>query len=282
MRNLKKAKIDPIIFLQQIVNSKKGDAQTRIKRLQPQIIPRFEEYNGKACKDRLHTIQVQWSYDNQAKDSDGYFLYKQYDNSEAKIANLRAEIIENNDGKITLTCPICGRQDATDLDHYIPRQILPEFSIHPFNLIPTCHRCNNKKGILWLESGNRLIFNAYYDAVTDEELFNVNVVIRNKLPEISLTLKTFNPPIKYATQIALTTIEKLGLLLIFQEEINKNLKDETMRIKILKRNNTDIDFIKSVYSDMADEEQNVNDLKRILFKTIAYEPTLTKWLEQNI
>lgn len=195
---------------------------------------------------------------------------------------MRAEIIENNDGKITLTCPICGRQDATDLDHYIPRQILPEFSIHPFNLIPTCHRCNNKKGILWLESGNRLIFNAYYDAVTDEELFNVNVVIRNKLPEISLTLKTFNPPIKYATQIALTTIEKLGLLLIFQEEINKNLKDETMRIKILKRNNTDIDFIKSVYSDMADEEQNVNDLKRILFKTIAYEPTLTKWLEQNI
>ena len=282
MRNLKKTKTNPIDFLQQIVSSKKGDNKTRMERLHPQMIDRFREYNDKAGSNSLHTLQVQWSYDSKAKESDGYFLYIQYDNSEAKIADLRARIIASNDGKITLTCPICGRQDATDLDHYIPRQILPEFSIHPYNLIPTCHRCNNNKGTLWLESGNRLIFNAYYDTVTDEELFDMNVVIQNKLPVINLKLKKFSTPVKPATRIALSTIEKLELLPIFQEETNKNLKEEIMRIKVLAKRHTDIDSIKGSYSDMAEEQENINDLKKILFNAIAHEPTLNRWIEQNL
>jgi hypothetical protein len=35
----------------------------------------------------------------------------------------------------------------TDLDHYLPKSLYPHLSIHPYNLIPTCHACNSwRKG----------------------------------------------------------------------------------------------------------------------------------------
>lgn len=145
MRNLNKATTNPETFLKEIINSKKKENKKRLERLKSDLIERFEIYTNKANNRTLHTLVEKWHYDKDCKICDGYFLYHQYDNSDACISKLRGEIIENNNGEITLTCPICGLRDATDLDHYIPRQLFPEFSIHPYNLIPICHKCNNKK-----------------------------------------------------------------------------------------------------------------------------------------
>ena len=110
----------------------------------------------------------------------------------------------------------------------------------------------------------------------------MNVAIQDGLPVINLTLKAFDAPVRPATRIALSTIEKLELLPIFQEEINKNLKEEIMRIKVLAKRHADIDSIKGLYLDMAEEQENINDLKKILFNAIAHEPILNRWIEQNI
>lgn len=51
-------------------------------------------------------------------------------------------------------CPICdqthyytyslkeGKIHAT-LDHFLPKSLYPHFACHPYNLVPTCHRCNS-------------------------------------------------------------------------------------------------------------------------------------------
>ena len=33
---------------------------------------------------------------------------------------------------------------------------------------------------------------------------------------------------------------------------------------------------------MAEEQENINDLKKILFNAIAHDPTLNRWIEQNL
>jgi hypothetical protein len=67
-----------------------------------------------------------------------------------------------------IMCPLCGQKIVADLDHYIPRALMPEYSVHLLNLIPTCHECNDDKGDLWLdEGGKRIIFNAYFDKIAD-------------------------------------------------------------------------------------------------------------------
>lgn len=42
-------------------------------------------------------------------------------------------------------CCFCSDGDPTEIDHFLPKSIFPEFSILPINLVPACHRCNKLK-----------------------------------------------------------------------------------------------------------------------------------------
>lgn len=77
-----------------------------------------------------------------------------------------------------IMCPLCGQKIVADLDHYIPRSLMPEYSVHLLNLIPTCHECNDDKGDLWLdEAGKRIIFNAYFDKLADMSVLLKSLII---------------------------------------------------------------------------------------------------------
>lgn len=72
-------------------------------------------------------------------------------------------------------CPLCQLEAVSELDHYMPKSIFPEFSIYHKNLIPICHTCNNLK-----ETNNDIIFpHLYYEDIDGEELLKVYMVSRN-------------------------------------------------------------------------------------------------------
>ena len=61
----------------------------------------------------------------------------------------------DNNSKICV-CPVCdatafftiAQQQRnlkvyTDIDHYLPKDLYPHLSIHPYNLVPLCHNCNS-------------------------------------------------------------------------------------------------------------------------------------------
>lgn len=287
MRNLNKATTNPETFLEDIINSKKEGNKKRMESLKPDLIERFKIYTNEANNGTLHTLVEKWHYDKDCQMCDGYFLYHQYDNSDACISKLRGEIIVNNNGEITLTCPICGLRDATDLDHYIPRQLFPEFSIHPYNLIPICHKCNNKKSTHWCESNKRTIFNAYYDRITDVSLFNVDVVIEKKLPKIILQINSFTPPIQEDIRIAVSTIKLLELLPLFNKHINKMLSKEMDRLKFERKHltilslNDFIIYMKQIYEDMTNKIGDVNNLDKILYSVISQNEVILQWMKNN-
>lgn len=63
-------------------------------------------------------------------------------------------------------CPMCGVGFVSDLDHYLPKEKFPEFSVLALNLVPVCSRCNGKKRSVAGDREGRF-FHAYYDDVPE-------------------------------------------------------------------------------------------------------------------
>ena len=282
MKRINKASILPNDLLDEVEGRKKKENKIRLQGMMNSLRRLYEEYADKANKGVLHTLISQWDYDKTMTDSDGYFLYHQYDNSKKSMADLQTKIIEANGGKVVLRCPICGLRETSDMDHYAPRQLFPEYSIHAYNLIPICHQCNNDKSNLWCENGHRLIFNAYYDTPTDEPIFDVSVQEENGVLSIKISLKPISNP-KEETRLALSTIDKLDLVPFINYKVNdmfsKRIDEIIRRRKHYKGPFEDFWTMESgALSDAVSSINDVNDFDRIVCSTVKDTPLVRTWL----
>jgi 5-methylcytosine-specific restriction endonuclease McrA len=88
-------------------------------------------------------------------------------------------------------CPFCGFAQATTLDHYMPKNKFPSFSISPLNLIPSCSDCNRGKNEGVAGSQSEQIIHPYYDHCLFNEQWLYAKVNETRPP--SLTFFT-DPP----------------------------------------------------------------------------------------
>ncbi|MEV0058297.1 HNH endonuclease signature motif containing protein [Nocardia sp. NPDC050718] len=79
------------------------------------------------------------------------------------LEGLRNEVIR---GAVRRLCPMCGQREASTLDHFLPKEIFPEYSIFPLNLIPACPECNTQKRSYVGDHQTRLI-HAYLDDLSN-------------------------------------------------------------------------------------------------------------------
>lgn len=75
-------------------------------------------------------------------------------------------------------CPLCGIGATTDLDHYLPESKYNCLAILSSNLIPTCHKCNNKKRTSVLQD-NIGFLHLYYFEQPDEIFFTASTEIKD-------------------------------------------------------------------------------------------------------
>lgn len=76
-----------------------------------------------------------------------------------------------------LCCPMCGSPTTGTLDHYLPREQYPEFSVLPCNLVPACGLCNSgAKGKTYkgVASPERFL-HPYFDTTASQEIWRVMV-----------------------------------------------------------------------------------------------------------
>ncbi|MDQ4419035.1 hypothetical protein OOT33_01050 [Sphingobium sp. DEHP117] len=66
-------------------------------------------------------------------------------------------------------CPFCGIGESSTLDHYLPKEKHPEFSVFPINLVPSCAVCNTRKRDRILDEGTnvRMFLHPCYDVIPD-------------------------------------------------------------------------------------------------------------------
>lgn len=78
----------------------------------------------------------------------------------------------------TPVCSMCNERDPTQLDHFLPRELFPELSVLPENLIPCCSVCNHRKSTIYVDAAGDLVFaHAYKDQFGDRAFLSASVQI---------------------------------------------------------------------------------------------------------
>jgi hypothetical protein len=74
-------------------------------------------------------------------------------------------------------CPFCGLSESSTLDHYLPKELNPQFAIFPKNLVPCCPLCNTRKRdkVLDEETDIRIFLHPYFDDIPQALFMKVNV-----------------------------------------------------------------------------------------------------------
>ncbi|NQZ05659.1 MAG: hypothetical protein HRT35_00725 [Algicola sp.] len=83
-----------------------------------------------------------------------------------RLAALRSRLILASN-----RCPVCSISTVEDLDHHLPESVYELLAIYSSNLIPMCHKCNNKKRAVAGETPQNSFIHAYYDKVPQDERF---------------------------------------------------------------------------------------------------------------
>lgn len=245
---------------------------------------KFDEYTNKIRPFRLEKLNKPLELTKEEKFTIRH-LYESGKDIRARIWN---ELIKINGGK-QIKCPLCGERYITELDHYVPREIYPEFSIHCLNLIPLCHDCNHQKGSKWLNrAGERLIFNAYFDAPTTQFLFKVKVNFANNFP--NLTVNIDNGKINTQEEkLEKRTIETLELCQYYQNKANDILKKEILRIqeraakevKIIGGKSKFWRIEKDIYKTYANNYHNYN-VSEVLVYMSMNDTLMEQWILKAI
>jgi hypothetical protein len=112
------------------------------------------------------------------------FLKGHYSSPPADLAHITAmrESTEH------LVCPMCGSMHSGTLDHYLPKEGYPIFSVFSKNLVPAC-KCNSKRGEAL--SGNNpgeRVLHPYFDDCLSERLVSGKFEDLGEVPRVSLAL----------------------------------------------------------------------------------------------
>lgn len=90
-------------------------------------------------------------------------------------------------------CPFCGISESSTLDHYLPKEQYPEYSILPSNLVPSCSVCNTRKRDRILDEGTnvRMFLHPCYDSIPALEF--LKVCTRMEADALILTYRLTRP-----------------------------------------------------------------------------------------
>lgn len=107
------------------------------------------------------------------------------------LEELRDEVLATS-SPIHRKCPYCGVGRVAAIDHYLPKNHYPEFSILFLNLIPICARCNQRKLDRCRFSTGGSFFHSYLDPAIDDALLvatidcsGPSIAVKYSVPTVS-------------------------------------------------------------------------------------------------
>ena len=209
-----------------------------------------------------------------------------YDSKPQLIQDIRNDLMKINGGGTRYKCPLCEVNDVYHLDHYIPREKMPEFSVHPLNLIYLCHNCNETKGTKWLDAaGQRMIFNAYFDSLSGLETLvcKVNKII-NGMPWADIIENTaihHNDD----SRRELKTYKELGIDKLYENKVNEYLQTQCKlakgQVEQLKAEGKSIDeawqFLRDSYQNVLNDQLDV--ISKFTFQGMYNSTIIKDWLD---
>lgn len=245
----------------------------------------YAEYDDKVDPCKLEELNTHYTDVTQRE-----MLYNMYDRSRAYMVRLWDEVAKV-DGVLQM-CPLCGKHEVADWDHYIPRSVMPEYSMHVHNLIPTCTYCNGDKHGDWVEDGKRVYFNAYYDIMPDlRDVLDIKIGLSADTgnPMVVVSLKPLSEDAPDNIRIVNTTIVKLKLIGNYWQHqasrcIDKYVNTCINRVKVGRKHNPDMDMKafwqteKDVLAEDVESLLDVEFIERLVKEQILVSHEFENWV----
>lgn len=211
-----------------------------LEALSDRVKLRYDEYDLKFnANDLIQITRSNWSEEEKEA------LIYLYESNSRIVSNLKVEIKETQDEHLRQICPNCGILPALEVDHYVPKELYPDFSIYSRNLIWSCKTCNGKKLQYWKEATYRGIINFYIDDIPSFNFLGCKVTSNKGILKASFFIKehklTNHPNI-------IKHFDRLKILDLYRDHIPTKLGEIIADLK--------------VYKDEIDERK----VKRILLK----------------
>lgn len=141
-------------------------------------------------------------------------------------------------------CPFCGAGKLEEVDHYIPKEHYPEFTLFPLNLIPICNKCNKRKSDKFADGNNgRMFINFYTDDMESVDFLSVDITFNSTDVKKSTRIKYVADFSKiadaYLQRIVKHHYKELNLIKRYEEAANEEISD-----------------LESTYSNQDDNNEN--------------------------
>ena len=278
-----------------IADTKKNLHMEKRKRVDAQsdaIKNAYDSFLSNTVPCELERVSSTWPLlgDNSPEDKERQeirdIMYNLYEAKRTYIKHYRDRIESLNGGRMP-KCPLCGVTTCKQLDHYIPREKMPEFSVFTPNLIPLCADCNKEKGTKWLNGYNeRLIFNAFFDRLPHKPVCVCSIKIDDHgLPQAIIEL---NPALDVNNPLdrrILTTEHELDLVnRVWQPECNEVFNNELTRLELdydagQWPNPKDYWVYKSErIPNYLDESMHTSFIAKLVYMTMGSSQVIGKWL----
>jgi len=154
-----------------VVNGKRDPCRTVLQSIEPRIKARFNEYATAIKNKNLETV-----VEDSVLQQSGNQLKSCYDGKTKKLAEMLRHVSGSQKKGVLKWCPYCGLTKPWSYDHYLPKELFPEFSVNPQNLVDCCTKCNSIKGARWKSGNVRLFIHFYSDQLPEEQFLFANVV----------------------------------------------------------------------------------------------------------
>jgi len=179
-------------------------------------------------------------------------------------------------------CPACGEDGTPNtLDHYLPKQSYPEFSITACNLFPMCDICQGEKSIATVNAANeRLFLHPYFDQFTDVQVFCLAIGRPFEAPE-SISIKPY--PGLGAAQHALVArhLHELGI----GRRYNHFFKSEYIRllrlVKSIRQKGQNVRTQLDTFCEYA-QHKSVNSWGHVFYSGVIADAALMEYLEAGV
>lgn len=169
------------------VRTRKKGARHRILRLvERRVIGRYLEFLFR--RGRLELLNAR-RWPKRAHEA----LRHCYDGGGMAVDELKARFLADLSDAARMRCPYCMLRQPGTIDHFLPQERFPEFSVFVANWVWVCGTCNLRKGSR-MTGPPRAILMPYFDGIRDDvALLFADVCIVNNVPVIFFHVPVPNP-----------------------------------------------------------------------------------------
>jgi len=236
MKNLKYRDWDLIEVYRSIANNCRGEKKTTLLNELSRINQRYDHYQ----ENNRNLINIS-QYNFEGREVIKSYLLECYGDN-VNLNKLKVEIKSLQDTHYKAICPYCGLNSNGTFDHYIPKEVFPDYSVLSLNLIPCCEKCNSIKGERWKENDRLLFINYYFSVIPDQRYLYVDIEYdrSTKVPTITYKLENNNNIEGEIFAVIKTHYQKLNLCSRYEEHANNVVSELYERIKLAYEEGEDI------------------------------------------